>query len=72
VESYLDTGSRTAFANGGGAIQLYPNFASADDQTSLRWEADGCTPLVVAGPQIERARRVIRRQSPSQRRRASR
>jgi collagen type I/II/III/V/XI/XXIV/XXVII alpha len=72
VESYLDTGSRTAFANGGGAIQLYPNFASADDQTSLRWEADGCAPLVVAGPQIERARRVLRRQSPSSRRRASR
>jgi hypothetical protein len=73
VESYLETGSRTAFANGGGAIQLHPNFASADDQTSLRWEADGCAPLIVSGPQIERARRIIRRrQSPSSRRRASR
>jgi hypothetical protein len=72
VESYLDTGSRTAFANGGGAIQLHPGFASSDDQTSLRWEADGCAPLAVSGPQIERARRVLLRQSPSQRRRASR
>jgi collagen type I/II/III/V/XI/XXIV/XXVII alpha len=71
VESYLDTGSRTAFANGGAAIQLHPNFASSDDQTSLRWEADGCAPLVVSGPPIERARRVLRRQSQSQRRRAS-
>jgi hypothetical protein len=70
VESYLDTGSRTAFANGGAAIQLHPNFADA--RTSLRWEAEGCAPLVVSGPQIERARRVLRRQSPSQRRRASR
>ena len=72
VESYLDTGSCTAFANGGGAIQVHPSFASSNSQTSLRWEADGCAPLVVSGPQIERVRRVIRRQSASSRRRASR
>jgi hypothetical protein len=65
VESYLDTGSRSAFANGGGAIQLHPGFASSDSQTSLRWEADGHAPLVVSGPHVERARRVLRRQSPS-------
>ena len=72
VESYLDTGSRSAFANGGATIQLHPSFTSTDSQTSLRWEADGCAPLVVSGPQAERARRVLRRRSPSQRRRASR
>jgi hypothetical protein len=65
VESYLDTGSRSAFANGGGAIQLHPGFASSDSQTSLLWEADGHAPLVVSGPHVERARRVLRRQSPS-------
>jgi Hint domain len=65
VESYLDTGSRSAFANGGGAIQLHPGFASSESQTSLRWEADGHAPLVVSGPHVERARRVLRRQSPS-------
>jgi hypothetical protein len=30
TESYLDTGNRNAFENGGGALQLHPDFSSAE------------------------------------------
>ena len=42
-ESYLDTGNRGAFANGGAALMAHPDFA-------LRtWQAQGCAPLLLAG-----------------------
>jgi hypothetical protein len=50
VESYLDTGNRTAFANGGRVVQLHPDFQAQ------RWEALGCAPLMVAGAVVERLR----------------
>jgi hypothetical protein len=53
VESYLDTGDRSNFINGGGAIALYPDFAS------LVWDAAGCAPLVVTGSAIDAARRWV-------------
>jgi hypothetical protein len=44
AESYLDTGNRGAFANGGAVVQACPEFAP--------WvrEALSCAPLVVSGP----------------------
>jgi hypothetical protein len=53
VESYLDTGDRSNFVNGGGAIALYPDFSSRV------WEAAACAPLVVTGPKVDAARRLI-------------
>ena len=50
TESYLDTGDRTNFANGGGAVALYPDFSSR------AWDAAGCAPLVVTGPALTAAR----------------
>jgi hypothetical protein len=50
AESLLPTGERSAFANGGQTLSLYPDFHSC------LWEADGCAPLVVTGPQVERVR----------------
>ena len=44
VESYLDTGNRGAFANGGGAV-----FAHADFSLNI-WAVEACAPLVVYGP----------------------
>ena len=42
-ESYLDTGNRSAFANGGPSIALHPDFA-------LRiWDTTACAPLVRDG-----------------------
>jgi hypothetical protein len=53
-ESFLDTGNRAAFANGGAAVHLHPDFA-------LRlWDADACAPLLLAGPLLEQARAELR------------
>ncbi len=52
-ESYLDTGNRAAFANGGPALALHPDFARA------AWAAQGCAPLVLAGPLVAAARRRL-------------
>ena len=53
AESYLDTGDRANFANSPGPVALHPDFASR------RWEAEGCAPLVVAGPEVDAVRRWI-------------
>jgi Hint domain len=54
VESYLDTGSRANFTNGGGPVALHPDFAPS------MWEAAGCAPLVVTGPRLDAVRRRLR------------
>jgi hypothetical protein len=43
AESYLDTGNRTAFANGGAFVEAHPDFAPK------HW-AETCLPLVREGP----------------------
>jgi len=53
VESYLDTGDRSNFVNGNGAVALYPDFASRV------WEAEGCAPLMVTGPKLEAMRQRV-------------
>lgn len=56
VESYLDTGDRNAFANGGGATTLHPAWGSAARDIALFLEVCGFAPLTVAGPPVERLR----------------
>ncbi len=53
AESYLEAGDRANFANGGGVVALYADFAT------LRWEAQGCAPLVVTGREVQAARRSV-------------
>jgi hypothetical protein len=53
AESYLDTGDRSRFANGGQPIMLHPNFSAR------AWEALGCAPLIVTGPRLIAARRRV-------------
>jgi hypothetical protein len=66
VESYLGTGDRASFANGGGPIALHPDFASRV------WEAEGCAPLVVSGPELAAVRcRLAERAATASRRRAT-
>jgi hypothetical protein len=56
VESYLETGNRGAFENGGGATILHPDFGQA-----LR-EAGSCAPFIESGPAFEEVRfRLSRR-----------
>ncbi len=53
-ESFLDTGNRAAFENGGAAVQLFADFAQR------MWDGDACAPLVLAGPALEAARATLR------------
>jgi len=55
VESFLDIGNRSAFANGGAAVQLHPEF------NAWTRDAAGCAPLVVTGPLLARARLYLER-----------
>jgi hypothetical protein len=50
AESYLDTGNRRAFANGGGQLQLHPDFAFDI------WKRAGIAPLVLKGPALRAVR----------------
>jgi hypothetical protein len=55
VESYLDMKDGSNYANRPGSIRLYP------DYSSRMWEAFGCAPLIVTGPELEAARTLIAR-----------
>ena len=56
AESYLDTGNRAAFANGGPAVLLHPDFACN------AWQS-GCAPLVLEGPVVESVRVELQAQA---------
>ena len=50
AESYLETGHRHMYANGGTTIALHPDFAARV------WEMEGCAPLVQTGPRLDAIR----------------
>ena len=52
VESYLDTGDRTKFADSD-PIMLHPDFPTRV------WEMQGCAPLHVTGPYVEAVRQML-------------
>ena len=54
TESFLDTGDRSNFENGGGPIRLHPDF------NARMWEAEGCARLILTGPELEAARAMVR------------
>ena len=56
AESWLDTGDRSNFANGGGPMRLFPDFASGPADAAMLWETMGCARLVVHGPELEAVR----------------
>jgi hypothetical protein len=53
AESYLDTGDRSNFANGGGTLR---HFSAHPQYASGVWEAYGCARLVVTGPEVAAVR----------------
>ncbi|MEA2768181.1 MAG: hypothetical protein QOD93_1143, partial [Acetobacteraceae bacterium] len=63
IESYLETGARLAFANGGKVMQLHPDFAPDPIHAALIWEAEGYAPLVVAPAQLEPVRNRLLHQA---------
>jgi len=58
VVSYLDTGNRAAFGNGGGVTMLHPAFGPGPGDV---WELAGCAPVVISGAELEAARAVVAR-----------
>jgi autotransporter passenger strand-loop-strand repeat protein len=56
VESYRDTGDRSAFADTHGVTTLHPTFGPDGADTALIAEALGYAPLRVTGPEVERVR----------------
>jgi hypothetical protein len=60
VETYLDTGNRSNFANRGSIMSLYPDFGI---QTFEAWDAFGCAPLFITGQPVEAARRILERRA---------
>ena len=57
AESYLDTGNRGDFGNGGPAVHAHPEFARAV------WSDLGCAPLVQGGPHLVAAREELLRRA---------
>jgi hypothetical protein len=60
VESYLDTGDRANFEQGDKTIRLFPEFLTRiTPETAMIWETRGVAPLVLAGLDLELARRAV-------------
>jgi hypothetical protein len=65
TESYLDTGDRARF-EGGRCVALYPDFSSRV------WEAEGCAPLRLVGPEVDAVRDSLVRRAKRSRAKAAR
>jgi len=59
AESYLDTGNRAAFENGGGVVEAHPDFARRI------WQDNACAPLLLKGPPLTAVRRALIRRLPA-------
>ena len=53
AESFLDLRDSSNYANRPGPTRLYP------DHTAQMWEAFACAPLIVTGPKLAAARRLV-------------
>jgi antigen 43 len=55
AESFLDMRDRSNYVNRPGPVRLCPDF------TARMWEAFGCAPLIVTGPELAAARALVAR-----------
>jgi hypothetical protein len=53
AESYLDTGNRTMFENGGAALMLHP------DLSQIKRQMESCAPFAVNGDEVQNCRRTL-------------
>ncbi len=65
AESYLDTGNRGAFANGGAATQLHMDPRMHTAQALRIWRERACARLLLYGEALTEARRRLLRRAPS-------
>ena len=59
AESFLDLRDGSNYANRPGPTRLYPDFSAR------MWEAFGCAPLIVTGPELAAARALAARFAPA-------
>jgi hypothetical protein len=57
-----ETGGRDAFENGGGVIQLHPDFGPHEARVAMVWDSFGFAPLIGDGILLERVRAMLRLQ----------
>jgi hypothetical protein len=63
AESYLESGGRGMFVNGGQPVTLHADFSH------IVWDVLGCAPLMVTGPEVESIRGTLAKRAASARRR---
>lgn len=56
TETYLETGGRAAFQNGGAATQLHPDFAADEARVAMVWGNFAYAPLVTSEAQLHPVR----------------
>lgn len=56
VESYLETGGRAAFTNGGAVAMLHADFVPDPTRVAMTWKHFACAPLLGDGDQLARTR----------------
>jgi hypothetical protein len=61
-ESYLDTGTRRSFANGGSLVQMHADFGGGTNCEAV-WEAMACAPLRIEGSAVNRVVARLRRRT---------
>ena len=64
AETFLSTSDRSMFETNSGPVHLHPDFARPDEgwlDASLVRDALACAPLVVTGPQVDRANNLLAR-----------
>jgi hypothetical protein len=56
AETYLETGGRSGFENGGGVIDLHPDFAPDENRVGMVWRNFAYAPLIGSDGQLDRVR----------------
>jgi ELWxxDGT repeat protein len=59
VESYLETGGRSAFENTGEPLQLHPDFEPDPLQVAMVWQNCGYAPLLGQSGELDRVRSML-------------
>ena len=62
-ETFLDTGMRDCFDNGGNVVRLFPDFSPPDSTTILAWETRGHARLCLTGSEVARVPAHLARRS---------
>ena len=63
AETYLNTGDRSNFADGDEPLRLFPDFSTRAVSLATVWEASGCAPLIVYGPELAAVRALVNAQA---------